>query len=198
MKRVLSLVVLLMAMCGIVRAQDVETWTFVPTKALGITGNGQPNNVTLSDMAWTVTFDCKTTSQKDSYTGGSNANLQFGTNNAKLNSLTLSTDGFAGKLIAKVVVNCSNASKDAGVALTVNVGSYSEEKALTAGSTDFADYTYEPNVAADNLKLLFVNSVSKGGVKIHSITVYTQTESDSRADVTLQWSQSELKVSEGE
>ena len=120
------------------------------------------------NVAWTVTSD-GTESTFDSTKG-----IHYGTNNASVQYVKLSTSGISGT-ITKVVVNASTAS---GVTATadVTVGGAAFGDAAQSLSTTATDYTFEGSASGDIVVTVTKSSSATKALYVKSIVVTYTTE----------------------
>lgn len=150
-----------------------------------VTGNNTATNVTLNNVDWSVTFDCKSTSQDVSWIGGdasadNKQYAQFGTSSNNLKKLTFTTAGFNSYKIDKIRVRFANASKDARASVIAKVGDVTSTstaaKVFSSGNgyDNFTNAEFEFGVSG-NITIEFSNTATKGGLILRWIEVQYST-----------------------
>jgi hypothetical protein len=126
--------------------------------------------ITLNGVTWKEDYVGK--SWYSVRNGGSDVNLAFGSSNALMTELTMSTTAFDGCTISKVIVS----SMLSGTSQPINVYVGGEKFGETAtNTTTKTEYTFTGSASAGELKLVFGIQSGKQ-LKLYSIQVeYTKT-----------------------
>ena len=150
-------------------AQETALLKF--TKVCG--GKGTDNK----GGAWTVTSDAKES------TFDSDKGIHYGTKNASVSYIKVSTSAYADAVITKIVVNASTA-KDvkANVKCEVGGAAFGVEKKLTSSN---APYTFEGSASGNILVSVYKASKETGALYIKSIEITYSTANLETTTLTL-------------
>lgn len=169
----------------IVPSLFAETYsTAVSSSPYGnIKGNKTGTEVTVNGTKWTITFDCSSTAQGVTWTGGvvtsadNKQYAQFGTASNYLKTLTFTTSAYADKAIKRISARYANASKDARVSVSSTVGgdNVSGTSATVYSSGNGYDNFTTADMTFDNkvgeISVSFSNSAVKGGMLLRWIEI---------------------------
>lgn len=156
-------------------------------------------NLTLDGVTWAVHHEGSQSSLYCVRNGGATQNIQFGSANNPITTVSLTTDYFKGKTIESITVNAAKQGQNASVTANVKVDGTEASSAQSVTNTNFTDYTFNPNLtSSENISIVFENSNStkgnkNGGVKIASITV-VYSEGSPLTPVTLAFAQETLEM----